>query len=127
MNKISIIKFKEIDSEALRAIFSCRINQTSIILRDCRLFEKSDTGTRWVGLPQKTWEQDSEKKYFNLVVFGKTRKWKSVFKNRFWKPLTHTWGPSVETELLRETFILLNDRGEDYGKWVRRAKTEHSD
>ena len=70
MQKISIIDYRAINRGALVAVFDCRINRTSMVLKECKLFENADTGARWIGLPQKSWKGDDGKmKYQALVEF----------------------------------------------------------
>ena len=70
MSKISIIDYRPIGKGALVAVFDMRLNQTSMVFRECKLFRKQDTGARWIVLPQKSWKGDDGKlKYAALVEF----------------------------------------------------------
>ncbi len=65
MNKISIENYKPIGKNGLKCVFDLKLNQTSMILRGCSLFEKD--GKRWINLPQKVYEVEGKKKYTAIV------------------------------------------------------------
>lgn len=48
-----------------RATFSLQL-PSGIVIKDCALVYKTD-GTRFIGLPQRSYEKDGEKKYIDVV------------------------------------------------------------
>ncbi len=65
---MKILKYKANETpSALKGSFSLEL-PTGMVINDCRYFVKADS--RWIAMPQRQYEKDGEKRYYNLVTFN---------------------------------------------------------
>lgn len=60
---MTIINFKPLSNGALIGSFSLLL-QSGLQINDCKVFQKD--GRHWLGLPQRMYELNGEKKYANV-------------------------------------------------------------
>lgn len=64
---IEILHFKEVNKGFLQSKINIKIKNWGLILNKIGVFNKN--GSRWISLPQETYEDKGEKKYFPLIKF----------------------------------------------------------
>lgn len=64
---VECIEMKGINNDYLKAIAKIKINDFGLIINDVKLFKKNSK--YWVGMPDKEYKKDGERKYFKIIQF----------------------------------------------------------
>ena len=68
---MKIHNFKRIDRGTLIAKLELEFEEWGLTIRDCMILNGKNG--MWVSFPSRPYEQDGQKKYFNLVIFTKEK------------------------------------------------------
>ena len=68
---MKIHNFKRIDRGTLIAKLELEFEEWGLTIRDCMILNGKNG--MWVSFPSRQYEQDGQKKYFNLVIFTKEK------------------------------------------------------
>jgi hypothetical protein len=92
---IEIIDLKQIPTGVCKYKFTVKIVKMGMEIRECGLFEHN--GKKWIGLPQRQYETNGEKKYYNLVSM--TPEMKKRFDDHIFKLLSEMIQKPVDPEI----------------------------
>lgn len=96
---IEVLGFREVNKGCLESKINIKDKKRGLILYKIGVFNKN--GSRWITLPQEEYENNGEKKYFQLIKFDDPKEYKQ-FQDSVLKAIDDYKSKNTQTKNIQQ-------------------------